>query len=165
MSIDVQAFKQTMSQFASGVTVVTTALDGRNYGLTVSAFTSVSLDPPLVLACIDSRLDAHRIIEKSGVFAVNILCEEQLEIGRRFAGMIPGIVDRFDGLAYVTAATGSPILPASLGWVDCKVWKRYDGGDHSIFVGEVIASSAGGEVLPLVYHNREWRRTGALQLD
>ncbi len=163
--MDSQAFKQAMSQFASGVTVVTTMLEGRNYGLTVSAFTSVSLNPPLVLACIDKRLEAHRIIEKSGIFAVNILCEEQVEIGRRFAGLIPEVTDRFEGLAYSTASTGSAILPDSLGWVDCSLWKRYDGGDHSIFVGEVIASSAAGEVLPLVYHNREWRRTGALEFE
>ncbi|MEP7273254.1 MAG: flavin reductase family protein [Acidobacteriota bacterium] len=163
--MDSQAFKQTMSQFASGVTVVTTTLDGRHYGLTVSAFTSVSLNPPLVLACIDKRLEAHGVIERGGIFAVNILCEEQLEIGRRFAGMIPEIIDRFDGIAYSTATTGSPILPDSLGWVDCSVWKVYDGGDHSIFVGEVLASSAAVEVLPLVYHNREWRRTGALGFE
>jgi flavin reductase (DIM6/NTAB) family NADH-FMN oxidoreductase RutF len=154
-----------MSQFASGVTVVTTTFDGHNYGLTVSAFTSVSLDPPLVLVCIDKRVHPHDMISMAGVFAVNILCEDQVELGMRFAGMVPGIADRFDGLEYATATTGSPILSETLGWVDCAVWRQYDGGDHSIFVGEVLQSSTSTKFPPLLYHNREWRRSAALDLE
>lgn len=165
MSIDPQSFKQAMSQFASGVTVVTTACDGRDFGLTVSAFTSVSLDPPLVLVCIDRRLQAHEAIERSRIFAVNILCADQLELGMRFAGLRPEMADRFEGLKCATAITGSPILPDSLGWIDCALWQRYDGGDHSIFVGEVLASSTTAREAPLVYHNREWRQSAALELE
>ena len=154
-----------MSQFASGVTVVTTAFDGRTYGLTVSSFTSVSLSPPLVLVCIDKRVQPHDMIENAGVFAVNILCADQVELGMRFAGMTPGISDRFEGLEYAAATTGSPILRDTLGWVDCAVWKKYDGGDHSIFVGEVLQSSTSANVPPLLYHNREWRKSAALELE
>ncbi len=164
MPIDPEAFRQVMSQFASGVTVVTTVLDGRHHGLTVSAFTSLSLSPPLVLACIDKRIQAHEFIETSGAFAVNILCADQVELGRRFAGLLPGVTDRFEGLEYATAVTGSPILRDSLGWVDCSLWRRYDGGDHSIFVGEVLQSSTSAGV-PLLYHNREWLQSAALELE
>lgn len=165
MSINPDSFRQVMSQFASGVTVVTTVLDGQNHGLTVSAFTSVSLTPPLVLACIDKRIHAHDLIERSGVFAVSILCIDQVDLGMRFAGLIAGVTDRFEGLEYATAITGSPILPGSLGWVDCSLWRRYDGGDHSIFVGEVLQSSTSDGFPPLLYHNREWRKGVALEVE
>lgn len=165
MSIDSQSFKEALSQFASGVTVVTTHLDGRNFGLTVSAFTSLSLDPPLVLVCLDRRLQTHKVIEKSKIFAVNILGEHQLEFGKRFAGLRPEVMDRFEGLECAKAVTGSPILPECLGWIDCSLWRVYEGGDHSIFVGEVLASSAVGLVPPLLYHNRDWRRSADLDQD
>lgn len=165
MAIEAESFRKVMSQFASGVTVVTTTFDGSNYGLTVSAFTSVSLTPPLVLVCIDKRIQPHDMIAKAGVFAVNILCADQVDLGMRFAGMVPGVTDRFEGLAYATSTTGSPILADTLGWVDCAVWRQYGGGDHSIFVGEVLQSSTSANVPPLLYHNREWRKSAALELE
>src|SRR5690606_36920211 len=88
----------------------------------------------------------------------------QLEIGMRFAGMKPEIKDRFTGLKTHTAVTGSPLLPDSLAWVDCTVWAMYDGGDHTIFVGEVKDLSVSELDMPLLYHNRLWRRSEALQI-
>jgi len=158
MAVDSQAFKQAMSQFASGVTVVTTVYEGQRYGLTASSFTSLSLDPPLVLVCLGKKLRAHDLIETSGVFAVNVLGAHQLDLGMRFAGLTPA-KDRFEGLATTAAATGSPLLPDVLCWVDCRLRHLYEGGDHSIFVGEVIALSATTADTPLLYHNRLWRRS------
>jgi len=163
MPVDANIFKNVMAQFASGVTIVTVQFEGRRHGLTASSFTSVSLEPPLVLACIDKSLHSHHLIEKSGAFAVNILGARQLEWGLRFAGLMPEIADRFAGIDSETAVTGSPILPECLAWVDCKVHNIHHGGDHTIFVGEVVA----GDVLvgrgldddtPLLYYNRAWRQ-------
>ena len=163
MPVDPQAFKQAMSQFASGVTVVTTVHEGKRYGITASSFSSLSLDPPLVLVCLARKTKAHGVVEKSGVFAVNVLAAQQLEYGMRFAGLLPGLQDRFEGVATTSAATGSPLLPGVMSWVDCKLWSRYDGGDHSIFVGEVIDLAATAADTPLLYHNRLWRRSEALE--
>jgi flavin reductase (DIM6/NTAB) family NADH-FMN oxidoreductase RutF len=161
MAVDPEAFKQAMSQFASGVTVVTTVHEGRRHGLTASAFTSLSLDPPLVLVCIGRRLKTHDLIAEAGVFAVNVLGAHQLELGKRFAGLTP-VKDRFQGLVTATAETGSPLLPDVLAWVDCRVRNVHEGGDHSIFVGEVVALSAAEAGAPLLYHNRVWHRTEPL---
>ncbi len=163
MAVDLQAFKQALSQFASGVTVVTTAHEGRRFGLTASAFTSLSLEPPLVLVCLARKTPTHGVIEKSGVFAVNVLGAHQLEFGLRFAGLLPGLTDRFEGIETRAAATGSPLLPGVLSWVDCRLWNRYEGGDHSIFVGEVVDLAATTSDTPLLYHNRVWRRSEALE--
>lgn len=164
MSIDSTAFKSAMAQFASGVTVVTTVSGEQRLGITASSFSSLSVEPPLVLVSLAKKLYTHQIIEQSGVFAVNILGASQKAWGMRFAGMMPGVADRFAGIDYFAAVTGSPILPDVLGWVDCRLWAQYDGGDHSIFVGEVVAVEAAEADLPLLYHNRLWRRSESLDV-
>lgn len=164
MPIDSTAFKSAMAQFASGVTVVTTVSGEQRLGITASSFSSLSVEPPLVLVSLAKRLYTHKIIEQSGVFAVNILGAGQKDWGMRFAGMTPGITDRFAGIDHFAAITGSPILPEVLGWVDCRLWAQYDGGDHSIFVGEVVAVEAAEADLPLLYHNRLWRRSESLEI-
>jgi flavin reductase (DIM6/NTAB) family NADH-FMN oxidoreductase RutF len=116
-----------------------------------------------VLVCIAKHLRSHCLIEKGGVFAVNILRADQLDWGLRFAGMKPEIEDRFADIGYKTAMTDSPILPDTLSWVDCELRHAYDGGDHTIFVGEVVAGSASEDDNPLLYYNRTWRQLMALE--
>lgn len=164
MTFDPNDFKRAMGQFASGVTVVTTKHGETPIGVTASSFTSLSLDPPLVLVSLNKKLFTHNVIAESGFFAVNVLSARQLEIGMRFAGMKPEIKDRFAGLKTHTAVTGSPLLPDSLAWVDCTVWATYDGGDHTIFVGEVKDLSVSELDMPLLYHNRLWRRSEAIEV-
>ncbi len=157
MSVDTVAYKQTLSKWASGVTVITTKLpDGTLYGMTASSFSSLSLDPLLVLVCIGKRLNTHQYITESGIFAINILSTAHIEWGKRFAGMIAGVEDRFAGISYHTEVTGSPILPGTLGWLDCHVAHEYDGGDHTIFVGSVTAVGNQDTGEPLLYYNRHW---------
>ncbi|MCL4868600.1 MAG: hydroxymethylglutaryl-CoA lyase [Anaerolineae bacterium] len=151
-----------MSLFASGVTVVTTLHQRQPIGITASSFSSLSLEPPLVLVSLSKRLFTHRVIEESGVFAVNVLSAYQQELGMRFAGMVPGVADRFAGLKITSSVTGCPLLPDCLAWVDCTVWASYDGGDHTIFVGQVQDVYAGETDIPLLYHNRLWRRSESL---
>jgi hydroxymethylglutaryl-CoA lyase len=164
MPVSPQAFKQALAQWASGVTVVTTVFNGQRLGLTVSSFSSVSLNPPLISVCLDKKLYTCTAIEQSGVFAVNVLDMNQMDYGLVFAGMKPGVEDRFAGIEFTTAVTESPILPGVLCWLDCKVWQAYDGGDHIIFVGEVQATDASGADTPLLYHNRLWRRSESLDV-
>jgi flavin reductase (DIM6/NTAB) family NADH-FMN oxidoreductase RutF len=156
MTVDDKRFKHTLARWTSGVTVVTTHYDNAWQGITVSSFSSVSLEPPLILICIGKQLYTNEAITTSGAFAVNILKVEQVELGKRFAGMIPELEDRFEGLVCETANTGAPILPGVSAWLDCRVRHAYDGGDHTIFVGEVMATGVGDEEQPLLYYNRQW---------
>jgi flavin reductase (DIM6/NTAB) family NADH-FMN oxidoreductase RutF len=157
MGVEVQDFKNALAHWATGVTVVTTRSGERHVGITANSFTSLSLDPPQVLICVARKLHTHQAIRESGVFAVNILNIEQLEWGMRFAGMIPETGDRFEGIDFDTATTGCAILPGALGWVDCALRDAYDNGDHTIFVGEVLAAGA-DDGPPLLYFNRHWRQ-------
>lgn len=156
MTIEPQLFKNSLAQWTSGIAVVTMATEETRHGLTVSSFTSVSLEPPLVLICVAKKLYSHQVIEQSGAFAIHILHTGQLEWGKLFAGMYPDVEDRFADIDYTTAETGSPILPDVLAWLDCKLHSKADGGDHTIFMGEVVAAGTGNTNLPLLYHNRQW---------
>ncbi len=156
MSVNSETFKAVMGQWPSGVTVVTTQ-DGDGYGgMTASSFSSVSLDPPLVSICVARPLAMHDRIQNAGHFAVNILSKDKVEDGLRFAGMLPGVEDRFEGVDIHTAATGCPLLQGTLGWVDCQLWASHDGGDHTIFVGEVLEAGIDDTATPLLYHSRSW---------
>lgn len=156
--IEPQIFKNVLSHWASGVTIVTTLDNQQPVGMTASSFSSVSVTPSLISVCIAKKLHTHQAIVNSGFFAVHILNVTQVEWGMRFAGMIPEITDRFEGLAVQTATTGAPILPGVLGWLDCRVYGAYEGGDHTIFVGEVVAGESNDRTAPLLYYHRNWRQ-------
>ena len=158
MVIDSQSFRAALAQWASGVSVVTTFHDEQNIGITASSFCSLSLEPPRVLICVAKRLYTHKVIEETGIFAVNILSAEQEELGMRFAGRVPEGEDRFAGLDISRAVTGAPLLPDVLGWLDCRLSDAFDGGDHTIFVGDVVAADAVEVGDPILYYNRQWRQ-------
>src|SRR5260370_5682283 len=140
MPVGKDEFRTALGHFASGVTVVTTAgKDGVVRGMTVSAFSSLSLEPPLILICVEKRASIYEHLNEAGLFAVNILAEDQELISRRFATRD---TDRFDGIGYTTGATGSPILTGSLAFIECRVVNAYPGGAHTIFVGEFEAVGA-----------------------
>jgi flavin reductase (DIM6/NTAB) family NADH-FMN oxidoreductase RutF len=155
--VETQAFKAVMAQWASGVTIATTRQAEAPVGMTVSSFTSVSLQPAQILICVNQRANTHAAIIESGYFAVNLLAAEQQEWGMRFAGLLPAVGDRFSGIAWTIAQTGAPILPGVLGWLDCRLNHLYSGGDHTIFVGAVTACELCDEKSPLLYHHRSWR--------
>lgn len=158
MAVNETNFKNAMAQWASGVTVVTSTHAGGHVGITASSFSSVSLTPPRILICVAKKLFTHGIIEQSGAFAVNILGAQHLEWGMRFAGMFPEMEDRFAGIEYTTKVTGCAILPGVPGWLDCRLAHAYDGGDHTIFVGDVVEAGAESAADPILYFNRSWRR-------
>jgi flavin reductase (DIM6/NTAB) family NADH-FMN oxidoreductase RutF len=153
--VDAAAFRAVLGQWPTGVTLVTTVRDGRRHGVTASSFSSVSLDPPLVSVCLARSAFAHDVVRDAGVFGVTILAKDQAELGQRFARYDPA-VDRFDGLAWESARTGAPLLSSALGWLDCAVRHAYPGGDHTIFVGEVLAGATPRTTSPLLYHSRTW---------
>jgi flavin reductase (DIM6/NTAB) family NADH-FMN oxidoreductase RutF len=157
MAIDPQTFKQAMAQWASGVTIITTRLaDGTLKGMTASSFTSVSINPYLILVCVAKKLYTHEVLLQADSFAVNILSSGQAEIAQIFAGMRPEVEDRFGYVGYQPAETGSPILPNVSGWLDCKKYQTIDSGDHTIFIGEVISAHGESNKAPLIYFNRQW---------
>ncbi len=148
MPITSDDFRTALSRFPSGVTVVTTRdSSGRFHGLTVSAFCSVSLEPPLVLICIDSSTASHYAFVETGVFAVNILASGQQEISERFA--VP-LADKFENVEFTLGPLGVPLVVGCIGNLECSVRQAYEGGDHTIFVGEV-ESSVINEGEPLLY--------------
>ncbi|HZS79374.1 MAG TPA: flavin reductase family protein [Ktedonobacteraceae bacterium] len=145
MTIDKDFFRQVMGRFVTGVTVVTTATDEGLSGITVNSFTSVSLDPPLVLICVDLRSHTLPFLRKSGKFAVNILGSDQEALSRCFATTSDERYLHFCHATYTTAATGAPILDGMLAFIDARIVAEYPGGDHAIFVGEVVAMGTNGQ--------------------
>lgn len=151
MPVSKEEFRRVVGCFATGVTVVTTRdPKGYPYGLTVNAFTSVSLDPLLVLICIDKNRRGHESFQASGFFAVNILTEEQKEISTTFATR--NSTDRFANLNYKEGITGAPILNDALAFLECRIVHAYEGGDHTIFIGEVQRAETLAQKDPLIFY-------------
>ena len=157
MGISPEEFRQTLSHFATGVTIVTTRdVDGRPTGLTASAFASVSLSPPWVLVCVDRAANCHTALVGHGRFAINVLTLEQEALSKRFASKED---DKFDGVRYRPGLLDLPILDGSLAALECRTVHAYPGGDHTIFVGEVEAvHTEGGH--PLLYYRGRYSRLG-----
>ena len=147
---DTAEFRRILGHWISGVAVVATkTAEGKLCGLTANAIASVSLIPPLILVCVEHNADSHDCIRTAGVFSVNILADDQERIARRFAAW--EVDTKFEGLAHHVESTGAPILDDALAWVDCRVYAEYPAGDHTIFVGEVMAGNA-REGAPLRYY-------------
>jgi flavin reductase (DIM6/NTAB) family NADH-FMN oxidoreductase RutF len=157
MAFDPAEQRKILGSFATGVTVITTNSEPPT-GLTANSVTSLSLDPPLVLFAVDKRASSLQAFKDAGCFAVNILTAEQQDISNRFAS--PGPKD-FSDLDTRTAETGAPVLNGSLGWVDCRLQYILPGGDHDIFVGEIVAGEYhGGD--PLLYFAGKYRNIAPL---
>lgn len=146
-------FRGVMSRFATGVTVMTCCTaDGEPHGMTANAVSSVSLDPLLVLVCVGLDTDMAGFIEDTDGFALSILPAELQTLSNHFADASRASGSaQFAGVETTTAVTGSPLLTGSLGWLDCRIWARHDGGDHVILVGEVVACDTGADAPALGY--------------
>lgn len=147
--IDRDLFRAVLGRFASGITVITAcAADGTPHGMTVSAFSSLSLDPPLVLVCIGNEATMAPMLATAQSFAVNILSDGQEALSRRFAGKVD---DRFAGVGYHDGRLGDPILDEVLAWMQCRIVARHPAGDHVILVGQVEQGGA-RDGKPLLYY-------------
>lgn len=151
MTIDPREFRDTVGCFATGITIITTRQDdGAPVGLTANSFTSLSLDPPMVLFCLDNNVASFDAFQAGGHFAVNILSEKQQDLSSRFAKSGP---EKWDGVAFDSGDTGCPILPGSLACMECRVSSINEGGDHVIVVGEVLRlERAQEDAMPLLYY-------------
>ena len=147
--------KKAYARWATGVTIVTARAGDRIHGMTVSAFNEVSLDPPLVLVCIDKTSSTQVLIAEGKVFAVNILERGQADLSRLFASK-EDEDRRFAGVDYQTGVTGAPLLTGTVANLDCRLTATHDAGDHFIFVGEVVALQL-FEGEPLMFHDRTYR--------
>lgn len=156
--MDTDTFKNIMSRWASGISVITTAEDDNLYGFTANSLASVSIDPLLISMSVTRNLYTGQVIERTGVFTINILKESQREWGEVFAGMIPERKEnRFDGINIEIAENGCPVLPDVMGWMACHVYQKIDVGASVLFLGEVTAG-AWQDGSPLLYFNRAWGR-------
>ena len=155
MAVDAREIRNVMGHFATGVTVITTKdTTGKPFGLTVNSFTSLSLNPPLVIVCVDKTVDCYSCFDDSKVFAVNVLNEDQEELSRRFA--TKGI-EKFEGIPWRMGENGSPLLDGVIGAIECKVTESYEGGDHTIFLGEILSATAKGD-RPLLFFKGKYIR-------
>jgi flavin reductase (DIM6/NTAB) family NADH-FMN oxidoreductase RutF len=163
MTVDSDTLRKTMRQWSTGVTIVTTAAGDERAGMTVSSFTSVSLEPPTVLVCLNKDAYAHDLVKRSGVFAISMLGVGQDWLSNRFAGLDPNVTDRFEGLELITGETGSPLLPGAIAWLDCRVKSTHDTSTHTVFFGEVVFAGNDPERAPLVYYNRGYHALVAVE--
>ena len=156
MSIDSDSLKKTMRAWVSGVTVVTTSDGVRQAGLTASSFTSISVDPPLIMISLQEFTETFKLIEETHKFAVSVLAHNQAHLSAQFAGFIklPEGVNKFHKVKLMTAETGAPILLGAAAWLDCHLTAVYEAGSSRIVVGEVVATGQLDDILPLAYHNR-----------
>jgi len=157
MAIDEKSFRQTMRLWTTGVTVVTTTINGIRHGMTVSSFTSVSAIPPVVLVSINKGARTHQLMKQSGIFAVSILEKSQKDISDKFAGLVPEDEDRFHGVETHTMVTGSPIISGGVAFLDCKIIDTNEFGNNTIFFGEVLDSKYQEDLKPLLYSNRMYK--------
>jgi len=153
-AVGVSAFREAMGEFPTGVTVVTVAAGhGSMHGTTVNSFSSVSLDPMLVLVCLQKTSCALDLIERAGAFAVNVLSAGQQGISRRFADRNrPAGSAMFDGVPFEPGVTGCPVLADATASFDCRLWRSHRAGDHLIVLGEVVALVHRPQLEPLIFH-------------
>ena len=162
MAIGSEQLRDVMRHWTTGVTIVSSSYEGIQHGMTVSSFTSVSLDPPLVLVSLERKTRTHELVTLSGFFGVTILSEQQQEVSDRFAGRHTELLDRFAGLNTHTLVSGVPFLEGGLAFLDCKVVWNYEAATNTLFIGEVMDAQpqASNSMVrfPLLYHNRAYHK-------
>ncbi|MBI4889658.1 MAG: flavin reductase family protein [Acidobacteria bacterium] len=154
LHLDGKAFRKACGTFATGIAVAAViGRDGKPHGLTINSFTSVSLDPPLVLLCIGHKAASHGPFSSATTFSINILSDAQSDLSTRFASSHP---NRFEGVDWFEGELGSPVLGGSLAVMKCEMRERVEAGDHTIFIGLVRRAEV-NDGAPLVYFSGSYR--------
>lgn len=155
---DDRAFRGALGRFGSGVTVVTTVIDDEDHAITVSAFTSVSLEPPLVLVCLDKTARFHDAVMRSGRWAISVLAEAGQDAASWFALRGRPLEGQLEKVTYRRGRfSGAGLLDDATAWLECRTWRTYDGGDHTIMVGEVVTAAVSDEFDdPLLYYRSHY---------
>jgi flavin reductase (DIM6/NTAB) family NADH-FMN oxidoreductase RutF len=157
VSVDPLEFRSIIGHFATGVTVITTRDGEQMQGMTANAVTSLSLDPTMILVCVEKNTHTHGLLARSGVFAVNILGPEHEQLSRLFAKRSEPERGALRGQPFFIGKTGAPILSDCIAYLECKVAEVLQGGDHSIFLGEVINGEILREEDPLIFYRGKYR--------
>jgi flavin reductase (DIM6/NTAB) family NADH-FMN oxidoreductase RutF len=153
-------FRAALGRFATGITIMSTLQAGVAHAMTASAFASVSLDPPLVLVCVDKDVRMHAAVLDCGFWAISVLAGDQRAIADRFARSGRDLYSQFDGIgATAGLKTGCPVIDGAQSWLECRTWATYDAGDHTIVVGEVLSLGSGEPADPsaLIYYASHYR--------
>jgi len=154
-----EELRNSMRYWLTGVTVVTSTFNQFEHGMTVSSFTSLSLEPPQILVSLQRNSRTHELIMHSSIFGVTILASDQKEISNVFAGRKSDEEDRMEGLETFKISTGAPFLKGGVAFFDCKVITTIGSGTHTIFIAEVVETQTGRvDIDPLIYYNREYKR-------
>ena len=152
MPIDPLELRRVLGRFATGVTVVTSRIGEQTRGITVNSFTSVSLDPPVILICIDHAARTYRFLPDAGIFAVNVLNEAQGPVCEYFARRLaPNPDDELAEIPYHEGVTGAPLIDGSLVYLECRIVGKHEVGDHAIFLGEIVAATPAQDAPPLLF--------------
>ena len=154
MTLDSETLRRAMRAWTSGVTVVTASHAGERYGMTVNSFTSISLEPPIIAVTLRKLTHTHALVEGSGEFAITILSVDQGSLSDRFAGKIPDVTDRFEGVETEKLLLEAPLIKGGMAYFNCRVVNAIPVGENTLFLAEVVAVQGEGEGDPLVYHNR-----------
>jgi flavin reductase (DIM6/NTAB) family NADH-FMN oxidoreductase RutF len=150
--------RAAMRAWTSGVTIVTAVHEGQQHGMTVSSFTSISLDPPLIIISLQTASRTHDVVVKAGAFGVTILAVDQQGLSERFASHQSSMSERLDGLETETLVTGAPLIKGGLAYLDCRMVQNIPVGMNTVFLAEVVAVRADDHDEPLVYHDRTYRQ-------
>lgn len=150
--------RKAMRAWTSGVTIVTAAYEGKQHGMTVSSFTSISLDPPMIVISLQTASQTHDLVSGAMAFGVTILSSDQQELSERFAAKHAGTGDRLEGLETETFVTGAPLIKGGLAVLDCRVTQAIRAGMNTMFIAEVVAVRGDDHEAPLVYHDRTYRQ-------
>jgi flavin reductase (DIM6/NTAB) family NADH-FMN oxidoreductase RutF len=155
--MDPHHYRDLMRHQAGAVTVIAAGMMGQRAGITATAFSSLSDDPPSILACVNLKSSVHRVIRETGAFSVNILASDQQQVAERFSGKdgLKGDA-RFQGLAWSQLTTGSPVLDGALATLDCRLNDQHDFATHSIFIGMVADGRFRAEAQPLLYFRNDY---------
>jgi flavin reductase (DIM6/NTAB) family NADH-FMN oxidoreductase RutF len=157
-TIDPEQLRAAMRAWTSGVTVVTAVHEGQQHGMTVNSFTSVSLDPPLVMIALQDATRTRELVHHAQAFGVTILSVDQEDISERFAGRTVDSENRMSGVETETLVTGAPFIKGGLAYFDCRVRQSIGLGPNTMFIGEVVAARRISDGEPLIYHHRQYRR-------
>ena len=155
---DSEQLRQSMHAWVSGVTVVTASYAGEQHGMTVSSFTSVALEPPLIIISLQTASRTHQLVSQAKAFAVTILGEDQQELSERFAGRLGDAGHRLADLETETLVTGAPFIKGGLAYLDCRVTQSISLGTNTLFLAEVVAARGNGAGQPLIYHDRKYHK-------
>ncbi len=156
--LDPEQLRQSMRAWSSGVTIVTAATADEQHGMTVSSFTSIALEPPMIIVSLQTDSRTHDLVTQANAFGVTILAQDQQELSERFAGRGGDEEDRMTGIETETLVTGAPFIKGGLAYLDCRVTQVVPVGSNTLFLAEVVAAHGDGEGQPLVYHDRKYRK-------